>query len=96
MPPFSPGPPLMDCSCGIPGCGGGETRTARTFCSIGLHDIGDVKDAADECSLDRAEGLAVQPHAGLIVDAFEGEGEMASATQTSVREIRRDTSSPAC
>src|SRR5580698_3964949 len=30
-PPFSPGPPLIDCSCGMPGCGGGDTRTASVF-----------------------------------------------------------------
>ena len=31
IPPLSPGPALIDCSCGMPGCGGGETRTASAF-----------------------------------------------------------------
>ena len=36
MPPFSPGPPRIDCSCGMPGWGGGEMRTASTFVSPGF------------------------------------------------------------
>ena len=47
--------------------------------SIGLHNAGDVKDAADECALDRAEGLTIEPHGRRIVDAFEGQSEAASA-----------------
>ncbi len=35
-PPFSPGPPRIDCSCGIPGCGGGDTRTSSTFVCPGF------------------------------------------------------------
>ena len=31
QPPFSPGPAAMDSSCGMPGCGGGDTRTAITL-----------------------------------------------------------------
>ena len=34
-PPSGPGPPLINCSCGIPGCGGGDMRTARAFTAFG-------------------------------------------------------------
>jgi hypothetical protein len=30
-PPFSPTPALIDCSCGMPGWGGGATRMAMVF-----------------------------------------------------------------
>ena len=73
MPPFSPGPPWMDCSCGMPGWGGGEMRTARTFVCAGLEHGGDVEAAAAECAFDRAEGLAVEPDRGGVVDALEGQ-----------------------
>ena len=72
-PPFSPGPPRMDCSCGMPGWGGGEMRTARTLFSAGLEHGGDVEAAAAECALHGAEELAVEPDRGGVVDAFEGQ-----------------------
>ena len=36
MPPFSPAPALSDCSCGMPGWGGGDMRTARAFGAPGV------------------------------------------------------------
>ena len=79
MPPFSPGPPLIDCSCGMPGCGGGETRTASTFVCPGFQNAGHVEVAANERAGDRAQRLPIEPHRRAVVDAVEGQREALAA-----------------
>src|SRR6202008_3396827 len=46
---------------------------------VKLANVGHVEDAADKCAPDGAERSAVEPDFSLIVDAFEGESDAASA-----------------
>ena len=66
----------MDSSCGMPGWGGGDTRTAMTVRLPGVTRAGDVEHAADEGAANVAEPAAVDPDFGGVVDALEGQREL--------------------
>ena len=61
-PPFSPGPALSDCSCAMPGCGGGETRTADAFIPAATSPV--TSNIPRSNRLERAQLLAVHPDLG--------------------------------
>ena len=95
LPPFSPGPAATDCSCGIPGCGGGDTRTASTLAHPGVRARCHIEAAANESAADGAQTHAIEPNLGRIVDAVEGQRQLPAGERCAAARIRCDTNNPA-